>query len=225
MASDFGGGIGVQFLGIWAFRFRGAHGQATSGDLQRLGGPGQDHSVLLDLSSGTALVSSAAQADDDRAPFAVRGLKVSAALAERIKSSLPKVLARQGHAADEAGIAVGSDLVFFIEAGGRVWRATYSIQTGAVTGAPADSVQDNSTRKFLTQLHMSHGYPSRGGVRTVWAIGVDLMFVAMVFWGLSGLFMWWQIKAVRLAGGIVLLSSLVAATFLAIGMHSALTGP
>jgi hypothetical protein len=189
----------------------------------RARGAGQEHSVLFDLPSGTALVSTAEQADGQEPPFAVRGLKVAGSLAERVKTSLPKALSRHGLRADDAGIAVGTELVFLVEADGGIWRATYNVQTGAVTGSPADSPSDLSTRRFLTQLHLAHGYPSEGGIRWIWALAVDAMFVAMVFWGVSGLFMWWQIKAVRAAGAVVLTASLILATVLALGMHGVMT--
>jgi hypothetical protein len=46
----------------------------------------------------------------------------------------------------------------------------------------------------------------------------------MVFWGLSGLVMWWQIKATRRAGAAVLVLSAVVATAFGFAMHAAMTG-
>jgi len=189
----------------------------------RVRGEGQEHSVLLDLPSGAAYVSTEEQLHVERAPFATRGLNVSGSLGERVKMGLPIALARQGLAAEEAGIAVGTELVFFVEAEGRPWRATYSIQTGSVTGAPADAPADLALRSFLTQLHLSHGYPSKGAVRWVWAMCVDAMFASMVFWGVSGLLMFWQIKAVRRTGVFVIATSLMAATVVAFLMHQFFT--
>lgn len=185
----------------------------------RVRGEGQEHSVLLDLPSGTAYVSTERQSQAERAPFATRGLKAAGSLGERVKLGLPKALARLGLSAEEAGIAVGTELVFFVEVDGRPWRATCSIQTGAVTGARADAPGDLSLRRFLTQLHLAHGYASQGGVRWVWALGVDAMFASMVFWAISGLLMFWQIKAVRRVGAIVVAASLIVATLLALAMH------
>ena len=187
-------------------------------------GAGQEHSVLLDLPSGTAFVSTSEQAEADQAPFATRGLKVSGALGERVKVGLPQALSRQGLAADDAGISIGTELLFLVEAEGRVWRATYSPQTGAVSGRPFDTDRpsDLSARKFLTQLHLSHGFPSQAGIKSLWAVVVDCMFVCMIFWGISGLFMWWQIKSVRVVGAMVLTIGLILATLLAVGMHGEL---
>jgi len=192
--------------------------------LARVRGEGQEHSVVLDLASGVAQVSTDPQGTGERAPFGTRGLKVGGSLAERVKTGLPAALARQGLAAEEAGIAIGTELVFYVEAEGRAWRATYNIQTGAVTGAPAHRPGSLLLRDFLTQLHVTHGYPSHGGAaRWFWALAVDAMFASMVFWGVSGLLMSWQIKAVRSAGAIVVAVSLMAATVLAFAMYRLFT--
>lgn len=187
----------------------------------RVRGPGQEHSVVLDLPSGTAAVSTTIQSDSDQPPFAVRGLKVRGSLNERVKAGLPEALTRLGLAADDAGIAVGTTLVFFVESEGRIWKAAYNVQTGAVAGRPTDAPGDLSLRYFLTELHQAHGYPSdsTATARWFWAVVVDGMFASMAFWGLSGLCMWWQIKAVRTAGALVLAVGLIAAIMSAIAMH------
>ena len=58
--------------------------------------------------------------------------------------------------------------------------------------------------------------------RHFWAYSVDLMFLSMTFWGISGLFMWWQLKSMRRAGAITLLLSTATAAALAYGMHAQL---
>lgn len=79
--------------------------------------------------------------------------------------------------------------------------------------------REMNARSFLLRLHMAHGYPSQANTKWFWAIAVDLMFASMVFWGLSGVIMWWQIKRTRKLGFILLALSAVAATWLAFGMH------
>jgi hypothetical protein len=187
----------------------------------RARGTGQEHSVLYDLPSGTAFVSTSEQAEAEQPPFAMRGLKVPGALGERLKAGLPQALIRQGLAADDASISIGAELLFLVEADGRIWRASYNPQTGAVSGRPVDIDQtsDLSARRFLTQLHLTHGYPSQAGIKWLWAVVVDCMFASMIFWGISGLFMWWQIKSVRAVGAVVLSISLILAAVLAFGMH------
>ena len=50
------------------------------------------------------------------------------------------------------------------------------------------------------------------------------MAVTMCLLGLSGLVMWWQVKATRKAGAVVLVLSAPAATALGFAMHAAMTG-
>ena len=87
--------------------------------------------------------------------------------------------------------------------------------------APTETI---STRRFLTRMHLAHGYPSSGGPRWWWAVIVDMMAGIMVFWALTGLVMWWAIKATRRAGFAVLVLSGVAAGLLASGMHRVIGG-
>ncbi len=46
-----------------------------------------------------------------------------------------------------------------------------------------------------------------------------------MFWGFSGLLMWWQIKRTRRLGMIVLVLSLVVAIWVGVGMHNHMTLP
>ena len=89
----------------------------------------------------------------------------------------------------------------------------------SVVGSEA---KDLSTRDFLIQLHRAHGYGIMRDARHFWAYSVDLMFLSMTFWGLSGLFMWWQLKKMRRAGALTLLISTATAAALAYGMHAQL---
>ncbi len=81
------------------------------------------------------------------------------------------------------------------------------------------SPRDLSWRSYLTTLHKSRTYPNETNARWFWAIAVDAMFASMIFWGLSGVVMWWQIKRTRRIGFYILVASAVTATLLAINMH------
>lgn len=65
-------------------------------------------------------------------------------------------------------------------------------------------------RSRLLRLHLMHIDPGYSGIRQVWALLVDIMGIAMIFWGLSGLIMWWAIKKTRPAGTVALFSGLGA---------------
>ena len=69
---------------------------------------------------------------------------------------------------------------------------------------------------MLERYHRRRGYATGYGVDTAWAISVDLVIIAMVFWVLSGLWMWWEMKVTRIAGALaVLTGSALFAIFLA----------
>ena len=75
------------------------------------------------------------------------------------------------------------------------------------------------TKNFLQRLHLSRTYSPHFNIRWFWALLVDGMVLSMVFWGLSGMIMWWQIKRTRLLGGGFLVASIVCTAFLTMGMH------
>ena len=152
-------------------------------------------------------------------------------LHERVKSAVPTVLLTTGtlertdFADGDVTVTSVPDLVFPIDVGGKTWTATYNPMTGAISGKPADAEEkpELSARRFLLRLHLAHGYPGEPNARWYWAVAVDAMAFVLCFWGLTGLVMWWQIKATRRIGAVVLVLSAVAATALGVAMHSAMT--
>jgi len=58
---------------------------------------------------------------------------------------------------------------------------------------------------FLERFHRRRGYATGYTLDTVWALSVDLVIVVMVFWALSGLWMWWEMKAARALGAVAVL--------------------
>jgi hypothetical protein len=202
-------------------------------------------SVLVDVTGAGGTVRSKAlppPRPEEKAPFAVGvgkapgpkggtprpaadGLALDAPLPERVKAAVPAVLERTGFPGGPVTVTSVPDLTFLMADGPAAWRVTFNPQTGAVTGRPADDAvgDELSVRRFLTRLHLAHGYPGEPGARWFWAVVVDVMAFVMVFWGVSGLFMWWQLKAARRWGLAVLVLSAAAATALGLGMHEAMT--
>jgi hypothetical protein len=58
---------------------------------------------------------------------------------------------------------------------------------------------------FLERFHRRRGYATGYRLDTAWAVTVDLVIAAMVFWALSGLWMWWEMTATRRLGLAALL--------------------
>jgi hypothetical protein len=217
---------------------------------------GQSLNVAIDLKAGGGTVRSSPASERrrvEKAPFAVGGgaggrggrksnkqskpshnstddpssnLHLNNPLHERVKAALPTILERIGFPAGEVTVTSVPDVVLPVEAGGRVWTATYIHMTGGVSGRPAEEKPetDRGWRQFLLGLHKAHGYPGEANGRWWWALFADAMGLTMCFWGLSGLVMWGQVKATRKAGTVVLVLSAAAATALGFAMHAAMTG-
>lgn len=60
--------------------------------------------------------------------------------------------------------------------------------------------QDLETSGFLNRFHRRRGYQQPYAADKAMAVSVDAVIVAMVFWALSGLWMWWEMRATRLWG-------------------------
>ena len=76
-----------------------------------------------------------------------------------------------------------------------------------ITFTPADGKllvekQVFRTVTFLERMHRRRGFQFDSAWEDTWAASVDLVIVAMVFWALSGLWMWWEMKATRLWGAV-----------------------
>jgi hypothetical protein len=53
------------------------------------------------------------------------------------------------------------------------------------------------TSGFLNRFHRRRGYQQPYAADLAMAVSVDAVIVAMVFWALSGLWMWWEMRATR----------------------------
>jgi hypothetical protein len=146
-------------------------------------------------------------------------LVIERSVVQAYKESVPALLTKMGYPSTEATVGFVPDLVFHMEADGRKWSVTYNPLQGSVTGRPLETAANRiSIRRFLTRLHTAHQFPYSMGARWVWAVFVDVMSFVLVFWALSGLLMWWQIKMTRSWGWLALTASLLIASILAMGM-------
>jgi len=79
-----------------------------------------------------------------------------------------------------------------------------------ITYTPADGhllieKQNFAVQPFLERMHRRRGFGSFAA-DNAWAASVDFVVVAMIFWVLSGLWMWWELKITRSTGLVVTLS-------------------
>lgn len=159
---------------------------------------------------------------------AAQPLTVSEPLQEQVLATIPAALTATGFPdAVESVVTSVPDLIFMMnDREGQTWRVNYNAMNGTVAGTRADqtpAAEPLSIRRFLLRLHLIHGYPSEGGAKWWWAVIVDVMAFVMVFWGVSGVMMWWQIKATRWIGIPIIILSAVAATVLTMGMYAVFT--
>ena len=61
------------------------------------------------------------------------------------------------------------------------------------------------TSALLERFHRRRGYGTGYKIDTLWAASVDLAIATMVFWVLSGLWMWWEMRVTRGLGTWALL--------------------
>jgi hypothetical protein len=59
---------------------------------------------------------------------------------------------------------------------------------------------------FLERFHRRRGYATGYRLDTAWAVSVDLVIAGMVFWVVSGLWMWWEMKVTRGLGLMAILA-------------------
>jgi hypothetical protein len=55
---------------------------------------------------------------------------------------------------------------------------------------------------FLERLHRRRGYQSGYALENTWSFSVDTVIFAIVFWVLSGLWLWWEMKLTRRWGAV-----------------------
>lgn len=58
---------------------------------------------------------------------------------------------------------------------------------------------------FLERLHRRRGYQHPYALEDAWAFTVDVVIAAILFWSLSGLWLWWEMKKTRKWGAVALI--------------------
>ena len=70
---------------------------------------------------------------------------------------------------------------------------------------------------FLERMHRRRGYNQPYALEDTWGFTVDFAVVVMAFWSLSGIWLWWELKATRAWGALALASGVgLFAIFLAL---------
>lgn len=87
-----------------------------------------------------------------------------------------------------------------------------------ITYTPADrsAVLEKRTFRttaFLEMMHRRRGWQHPYLLEDAWAFSVDLVIVVMVFWIVSGLWMWWELRVTRRLGALFLLGGMALFAF------------
>ncbi|MEL6328937.1 MAG: PepSY domain-containing protein [Planctomycetota bacterium] len=115
------------------------------------------------------------------------------------------------------------DVEFGALVDGEPWVVSVDARDGEVSARPVDQPsRPLSIRGYVLRLHTAHTYPDEASTRWVWAVIVDVIGVLMIFWALSGLIMWWQMKPMRRWGAVATGGGLVLAGVLGYAMFRAI---
>ena len=150
----------------------------------------------------------------------LRSIKLSPDPHEEVRGAASKILTSAGVKSDKEPQPFGwAKLNFLATVDGQPARITYVMKDGHVDINRFTGDDGMPLRNFLMRMHTSHGQPPHWNGRMFWSIAVDTMAIAMVGWGLSGVFMWWQIRRARKLGFVVISLSLATAAFMFLGLQ------
>jgi hypothetical protein len=90
-----------------------------------------------------------------------------------------------------------------------VRRFTFSPAAGTLTIERADF----RLPTFLEEMHRRSGYSKSFLLDNLWAVTVDLVILAILFWGISGIWIWWELRKTRVWGAICLATGVGLFTF------------
>ena len=130
-----------------------------------------------------------------------------------------KTLLEAEHVEASGRIRSMPDLEFRVRADDEELALTYDLRSGDIAQRKVDEPRmDFNLRSFLLRLHVSHGFPSQTSARTVWAIIVDVTAALMIFWAVSGIIMWWQLRPTRFNGMFTMVLGVVLSIALGYAM-------
>jgi hypothetical protein len=75
--------------------------------------------------------------------------------------------------------------------------------------------QEFRTASFLERMHRRRGY-NPYSLENTWGFAVDVTVVTMVFWSLSGIWLWWELRPLRLWGALSLVPGIILFALFAI---------
>jgi len=86
-------------------------------------------------------------------------------------------------------------------------RALQRIKFDPANGKVVIEREEFRGLNFLERMHRRRGY-NQYSLESTWGFAVDAAVVGMVFWSLSGIWLWWEIRATRGYGMLSLLAGI-----------------
>ncbi|QDT66319.1 hypothetical protein [Calycomorphotria hydatis] len=159
-------------------------------------------------------------ASEPRNPLAaITGVQIRDNVLQQAQELIPSALESNGLEAGTVNTGRRApSLMFSANVDGAPAVVTYNLGNGSISALRVDAEDEFHLKSLLQRLHLARSYAPHMNAKWLWAVQVDLMFASMVFWGISGLLMWWQIKRTRSWGTVFLIASIISAAVLIIGM-------
>ena len=87
----------------------------------------------------------------------------------------------------------------------------HALTTRRITFDPATSKivierEEFRASTFLARMHRRRGYGNPYALEDTWGFTVEMTAVALVFWSLSGIWLWWELKSTSRWGGLSLVA-------------------
>lgn len=175
------------------------------------GGDNVRHTFNLDLNQGKGVVATVPTTPREEAekrttpPYAGQEVQVAALPMDGLAQKIDDMTYEFGIDSDgkwaSRGRGGGPEVRFKMDDDqGRRWHVSYNVLRGTLGGRAADEPPTMNFAQTVTRLHKLHHYPAEVGPRFIWMIAADATALTMVFWGISGLIMWWQMKPTRTIG-------------------------
>ena len=199
------------------------HGAEFTGDLLfEVKHSGEQHVVHIDPIDKSSWISTQPKNQEEPEPLltSVQQIKLNVDPHAAAQMAAEHILMQSGLKTSATIQPLGwTKLNFLANINGEAARVTYVLKDGHVDINRFTGEDGFPLRQFLLRLHTSHGQPPHWNGRMFWSLAVDTMAIAMVCWGVSGVFMWWQIKRTRFSGAFVIGISLLTATAMWFGLQ------
>ncbi len=199
------------------------HGAEFTNDIMfEVNASGEKHVAYINPIAQTAQVKTAPKNEEEPEVLLpdVRNINLKPDPLDVARKSAEEIFSEVGiQSSTRAKPFAWTKLNFLASIDGDPARITYVLKDGHIDATKFSGQDGMSLRNFLLRMHTTHGQPPHWNGRMIWSLAVDTMAIAMVCWGLTGLFMWWQLKRTRLIGGVIIACSLLTAAALYFSLH------